>query len=278
MTGAAAEAARARLDAAVTGAALEARSFEQFVAVALHTLMAPPALDLNALAAAAPGADWAGLATGCHEADEVEEGDPRECRFTDWAADAAQFERHVLGAEILIYSNPAGQGMTSGSLELRTFVAPDERGYLYWVGDGELTGGEMWFGYQRGDTAALRRELCELLPGYGGFGGAVVLSYLPDVEPFAQRLAETQGTAPWHQDRFDWLDPDDSDALIEDVIREAGVGEEEARQAVTDLVRGEAPNPELAWSIVHLLNGPPPRRVDDLYDGAQPRWIWWPLV
>lgn len=278
MTGPAAEAARAHLGAAVTGAALEARWFEQFVAAALHALMAVPALDPAALAAAAPGPDWAELATWNHEADEVEEEDPRECRFTDWAAHAEQFERHVLGAEILIYSNPAEQGMTSGSLELRTFVAPDDRGYLYWVGDGELTDGEMWFGYQRGDTAALSGELCKLLPDYGGFGGAVVLSDLPDVERLAHRLAESQRTTPWHQDGFDWLDPEDVDALIEDMTRDAGVGEEEARQAIRNLVRGKAPDPELAWSVVHLLNGPPPRRVDDLYDGARPRWITWPLV
>ena len=48
MTGPAAEAARARLDAALTGAALEARWFQQFVAAALHTIaqsgpMAAPA-------------------------------------------------------------------------------------------------------------------------------------------------------------------------------------------------------------------------------------------
>lgn len=278
MTGPAAAGERARLDTAVTGAALDARWFGQFVAVALHKLTAPPTLGPDALAAAAPGPDWAGLATRFHEADEVEEEDPGECRFTDWAADAEQFERHVLGAEILIYSNPAGQGMTSGSLELRTFIAPDDRGYLYWVGDGEVTEGELWFAYERGDIAALSGELCKLLPDYGGFGGAVVLSDLPDVERLAHRLAETQGTAPWLQDRFDWLDPEDSNALIADVIREAGVDEEEARRAVSNLVRGEAPDPELAWSIVRLLNGPPPRYVDDLYDGARSRGITWPLV
>lgn len=266
------------MDAAVIGAALEARWFEQFVTATLHTLMTPPALDLAALVAAAPGPDWAGLATECHEADEAEEEDPRECRFTDWAAGAEQFERYVLGAEILIYSNPAGQGMTSGSLELRTFVAPDDRGYLYWVGDGELTDGEMWFGYQRGDTAALSRELCKLIPGYGGFGGAVVLPDLPDVERLAHRVAESQRTAPWHQAGFDWLGPDDLDALIEDLTQDAGVGEEDARRAVRNLAGGKAPDSELAWSIVHLLNGAPPRRVDDLYDGARPRWITWPLV
>lgn len=277
MTEPAAEAARARLDEAIAGAALEARWFRQFVMIALHTLMAPPAIDLAALAAAVPGLDWTRLATARHEADEVEEEDPRECRFTDWAAEGEQFERHVLGAEILIYSSPAGQGMTSGSLELRTFVAPDDRGYLYWVGDGELTDGEMWFSYQRGDTAAISAELCELLPGYGGFGGAVMLPDFPEVERVAHRIAETQETTPWHQESFHWMTPEDLDDVMEDWAREAGVGEGAARQVMSNLVRGEAPDPELAWSVVRFLNGPPPRRVDDLYNGSQSRWLNWPI-
>ncbi len=270
----AAEAARARLDAAVSAAAVEARWFEQFVVAALRALMAAPALDPAALEIAAPGADWAGLTTASHEADEDEEDDP----ITDWANDAEQFERHVLRAGILIYSNPADQGMTSGSLELRTFVAPDDRGYLYWVGDGEITDGEMWFGYERGDNEALSRELCKLLPDYGGFGGAVVLPDLPEVERLAHRLAERKRTTPWHQAGFGWLGPEDVDGIVEDLVRDAGVGHEEARQAVRNLIGGKAPHPELAWSIVHALNGPPPRRVDDLYDGTQPRVTTWPLV
>lgn len=276
MTGPAADAARSHVDEAITGAALEADFFQQFVAVALHTLMAPPALDLAALAAAVPGADWSGLAAAGHEADEVEEENPRECRFTDWADKGAQFERHVLGAEILVYSNPAGQGMTSGSLELRTFVAPDDRGYMYWVGDGECTDGEMWFSYERGDTTAISRELCEMLPGYGGFGGAVVLSDHPEVERLARRIAETQKTTPWHQDSFHGITPEDLDGLIKDWALHAGVGEEAARQVMSNLVRGEAPDPELAWSVVRFLNGLPPRRVDDLYDGSQYQWRNWP--
>lgn len=265
------------LDEAVSRAAREAETFRGFLANALHRLMTPPVTDRGALEAAVPGPDWAGLAAARHPYDE--EDHPEECWFTEWAEEAGQFERYVLDAAILIYSFPVNQGMTSGSLELRTFVAPDARGYLYWVGDAELTNGEMWFGYTEGDREALVRELSELLPEYAGFGGAVVLPEFPEVEALARKIAEEQAATPWDHEGFQGVDPDElHDWVGEEVAVAAGVDHEAVRQAIGELVRGNAPDPVLAWAIVRAFNGPQPHRVEDLYSGKRFSLTEWPAV